>query len=61
MAIGCRNCGSYFTKDELARRKPPAYPWPLTAVGEQTLADNRASGDDLTLCPNCGCGTLRVK
>jgi hypothetical protein len=59
-AIGCKNCGAYFTRDELAKRKPPAYPWPLTPVGERFLAENQASGDDRYLCPNCGRGTLRA-
>ena len=60
MPIGCKNCGSYFTQDEMARRKPPVYPWPLTQTGERVLAENRENGDDQVLCPNCGCGTLRM-
>ncbi len=60
MPIGCKNCGSYFTRDEMERRKPPAYPWPLTAAGERALAENRESGEDQIQCPNCGCGTLKT-
>lgn len=58
MPIGCKNCGGYFTRDEMAKRKPPVYPWALTAHGERILAENIAAGED-RLCPNCGCGTLR--
>ena len=59
MAIGCKNCGAYFTRDEIARRKPPLHAWPLTAVGERILAENIATGDVQTPCPTCGCQTLR--
>ena len=59
MPIGCKNCGGYFTRQEVATRKPPAYPWKLTANGERVLAENRATGEDQYLCPSCGCGTLR--
>ena len=58
-AIVCKNCGGYFTEDELAKRKPPVHPWTLTATGERILAENRESGQDQFLCPNCGRGTLR--
>lgn len=59
MAISCKNCGSYFTQDELAKRKPPVHSWPLTAVGARVLEENRETGEAQFLCPHCGCGTLR--
>ena len=58
-AIGCKNCGSYFTDDEMARLKPPMHPWPLTAVGQRIYDENRALGQDQVACPRCGCRTLR--
>ena len=57
MLVGCKNCGGYFTRDELARLKPPVHPWPLTARGEQSLAANAARGTD-SPCPSCGQNTL---
>jgi hypothetical protein len=57
MLVGCKNCGGYFTSDELHRRKPPVHPWPLTAVGARSLAENTARGANLP-CPGCGQNTL---
>jgi hypothetical protein len=59
MLITCKNCTAFFTRDELTRLKPPVHPWPLTAWGERTLAENVATGDDKWPCPTCGQGTLR--
>ena len=59
MAIACKNCGSAFTQDEMARLKPPRYPWPLSAEGQRALDENVAHGYDQTPCPRCGCRTLR--
>jgi len=58
VAIGCKNCGSYLSRDELAKLRPPPYPWPLTAVGQRIANENVAQGND-TMCPTCGCKTLR--
>ena len=58
-AIGCKNCGSYFTHDEMLRLRPPVHSWPLTAAGQRTLDENRTQGLDQTQCPTCGCRTLR--
>lgn len=57
MLVGCKNCGGYFTSDELQKRKPPVHPWPLTAVGALRLADNTARGENVP-CPGCGQNTL---
>ena len=57
MLVGCKNCGGYFTSHELERRKPPVHPWPLTAVGAQSVARNVASGADFP-CPMCGQNAL---
>jgi len=57
--VGCKNCGSHFTDREMLLRKPPAYPWPLTAVGKRIADENIALGAAPTQCPNCGCRTLR--
>jgi hypothetical protein len=57
MVVGCKNCGGYFTSDELKHRKPPAHPWPLTPVGARSLANNAASGANFP-CPACGQNTL---
>ena len=57
MVVGCKNCGGYFTSSELQRQKPPIHPWPLTAVGARTLAQNAARGASV-LCPTCGQNTL---
>lgn len=57
MLVGCKNCGAYFTADELQRRKPPVHPWPLTATGERSLAQNTARGANAP-CPGCGQNTL---
>jgi hypothetical protein len=57
MLVGCKNCGGYFTSDEVQRRKPPVHPWPLTAVGAQILAANTERGDN-SPCPTCGQNTL---
>ena len=59
MAIGCKNCGAYFTREEILRRKPPLHAWPLTVIGERILAENLATGDEQAPCPTCGCRTLR--
>ena len=60
MPIGCKNCNSYFTREELLQRKAPIHPWPLTTVGARVAAENVASGDDQWACPTCGCRTLRL-
>lgn len=59
MAIKCGNCGGFFTTDELAKRKPPLYPWSLTPAGQRVLAENhqRGTGDSYP-CPGCGQRTL---
>jgi hypothetical protein len=54
---GCKNCGGYFTNDELLRRRPPVHKWPLTAVGARILAQNTARGANVP-CPACGQNTL---
>ena len=59
MVIGCRNCGSHFTRDEMMRLRPPEYSWPLTPVGKKTHDENEAQGYDRSQCPTCGCRTLR--
>ena len=59
MAIGCKNCGSHFTRDEIMRLKPPMHAWPLTEVGKRVLAENQSTGHDAWPCPTCGCRTLR--
>ncbi len=59
MVIGCLNCGSRFTHDEMLRLKPPGHSWPLTAVGKRTAEENLAVGRDQSQCPTCGCRTLR--
>jgi hypothetical protein len=58
--ISCKNCGGFFTRDEVMRMKAPPHPWRLTAVGERVLAENVASGDDKWPCPTCGQKTLRA-
>jgi hypothetical protein len=60
MAISCRNCGGYFTLEELRQRKPPVHAWPLTETGAKMLAANEADGVEHKRCPNCGCMTLRM-
>jgi hypothetical protein len=57
MLVGCKNCGGYFTSDELRRRTPPVHRWPLTAVGARILAQNTARGANVP-CPACGQNTL---
>jgi DNA-directed RNA polymerase subunit RPC12/RpoP len=57
--IGCKNCGSHFTHDEMMRLKPPMHAWPLTAVGKRVFEENRTDGRDQSPCPTCGCRTLR--
>jgi len=57
--IGCKNCGSYFTHDEMLRLKPPLNAWPLTATGKRVSDENRTLGRDQSACPTCGCRTLR--
>jgi hypothetical protein len=57
MLVGCKNCGGYFTPAELRLRKPPMYPWALTAAGARSLAQNTARGDNVP-CPTCGQNTL---
>jgi DNA-directed RNA polymerase subunit RPC12/RpoP len=59
MAIGCKNCGSHFTHDEMMRLKPPAHAWPLTPTGQRILDENRSANKDQSQCPTCGCRTLR--
>lgn len=59
MVIGCKNCGSHFTRDEMMRLKPPEYAWPLTPAGKRTHDENEARGFDRSRCPTCGCRTLR--
>jgi hypothetical protein len=59
MVIGCKNCGSNFTRDEMMRLKPPEYAWPLTAEGKRVQDENEARGYDRSQCPTCGCRTLR--
>ena len=58
MAIGCRNCGAYFTPDEIARGKPPLHAWPLTRLGQQTQDANIANQTNQAPCPRCGRLTL---
>jgi hypothetical protein len=55
--VGCKNCGAYFTQDEVQRRKPPVHPWPLTETGARRLAENTTRGVDVS-CPGCGQNTL---
>ncbi|HTL33561.1 MAG TPA: hypothetical protein VL326_10565 [Kofleriaceae bacterium] len=57
--IGCKNCGSHFTHDEMLRLKPPTYAWPLTTVGKRIEHENKSPGHDQSQCPTCGCRTLR--
>ena len=57
--VSCKNCGSYFTLQELGRIKPPVHPWPLTPLGKRVLIENEAAGE-LSRCPRCGCATLRM-
>lgn len=57
--IGCKNCGSHFTHDEMLRLKPPEHPWPLTSTGKRVRDENAADGRDQSACPTCGCRTLR--
>jgi len=57
MLVGCKNCGGYFTADELQRRKPPVHCWPLTPSGARTLAQNVAAAANFP-CPVCGQNTL---
>jgi hypothetical protein len=57
LLVGCKNCGGYFTSDEVQRRKPPLHPWRLTAVGARSLAANTARGAN-SPCPTCGQNTL---
>jgi hypothetical protein len=57
--IGCKNCGSHFTHDEMLRLKPPGHAWPLTAVGKRVRDENYSAGLDQSQCPTCGCRTLR--
>ena len=57
MLVGCKNCGGYFTSEELNKRKPPVHKWPLTVVGERILAQNVARGANVA-CPACGQNTL---
>lgn len=59
MVIGCKNCGSHFTHDEMVRLKPPPHSWPLTPAGQRALDENRTAGRDQSPCPTCGCRTLR--
>ncbi|MDB4961641.1 MAG: hypothetical protein JWP01_1640 [Myxococcales bacterium] len=59
-AIKCGNCGGFFTTTEVAQRKPPRYPWVLTASGQKVLAENQQRGGEHTPCPNCGNQTLLV-
>lgn len=61
MVLGCRNCGGYFTGDELAKLKAPVHPWKLTSHGEIALAQNAASGQPQWTCPTCGHQTLRAR
>jgi hypothetical protein len=57
--ISCKNCGGYFTAEEMARRKPPVHAWQLTPVGEKVFIENQANGGDPRPCPTCGCRTMR--
>jgi hypothetical protein len=59
MLVGCRNCGSYFTEDEIRKRKPPMHSWKLTPQGEQAQSDNVERGEN-TPCPKCGQNSLGV-
>lgn len=59
MVIGCKNCGGYFSEDEIRVRPTPPHRWPLTRVGERVLLENEADGGDLRPCPTCGQKTLR--
>jgi hypothetical protein len=44
--IGCKNCGSHFTHDEMLRLRPPTHAWPLTATGRRIRDENLAAGRD---------------
>ena len=57
MLVGCKNCGGYFTSEELQKRKPPVHRWPLTPAGARILAQNDANGANVP-CPGCGQNTL---
>ena len=57
--VVCKNCGGYFTSDELARRRSPIHAWQLTPLGERVLAENAAAGHPMRACPTCGNFTLR--
>ena len=59
MLIGCKNCGSHFTHEEMLRLKPPEHAWPLTAAGKRIHDENESAGLDRSPCPTCGCRTLR--
>lgn len=58
MAIKCGNCGGHFTTDELANRRRPLHPWPLTASGLRALAANQQRPGNHLPCPDCGQQTL---
>ena len=59
MAIKCGNCGGFFTNDELAKRKPPRYPWALSPGGQRVLTENQQRNlADSMPCPGCGQRTL---
>jgi hypothetical protein len=58
MLLGCKNCGGYFTRQEVANRKPPMHPWQLTGTGARELASNQTSGIHGEICPMCGQQTL---
>ncbi len=58
MAIKCANCGGHFTQMEMQQRKPPRYPHPLTARGQQMAAENAARGGEPPQCPACGQRTM---
>jgi predicted Zn-ribbon and HTH transcriptional regulator len=59
MVMGCKNCGSHFTHDEMVRLTPPEHSWPLTDTGKRIRDENKSANLDQSQCPTCGCRTLR--
>lgn len=59
MLISCKNCGSYFTENEMRLRPSPLHSWQLTRIGQRVLLENEQAGGDPRPCPICGCKTLR--
>ena len=59
MVTGCKNCGGFFTVDEMARLRTPMHMWRLTAIGERIAQENATQGGDQRPCPTCGHKTLR--